>query len=113
MAAAAEAGAIRASYILMRLPHEVAPLFGDWLQAHVPDRAARVMAAIRQMRGGRDYDAAWGTRMKGAGPYARLLAQRFRVAARRLGLNAQRMPLDATQFLRGRGPEEPRQMSFL
>ncbi len=110
---AREAGASAAGYVVLRLPLEIKDLFRDWLEAHAPDKAAHVMALVRAMRGGRDYDAAWGTRMKGAGPYARLLAQRFRVAARRLGLNAQRMPLDATQFLRGRSPEEPRQMSFL
>ena len=97
--AARGAGAASAGYVLLRLPHEVAPLFGDWLQAHVPDRAARVMAAIRQMRGGRDYVAEFGTRMRGQGRYADLLAQRFALARRRLGYHGVRPPpLDCGRF---------------
>lgn len=84
--AAAAAGARAASWILLRLPHEVAPLFRDWLDRHEPGRAAHVMARLREMRGGQDYDSEWGSRMRGQGPQAELLARRFRVAARRLGL---------------------------
>ncbi|MBS0445783.1 MAG: PA0069 family radical SAM protein [Proteobacteria bacterium] len=96
--AATDAGATCAFSIVVRLPWEVDPLFQDWLQLHFPDRAARVMARIREMRGGKDYDARFGTRMKGEGIWAELLAQRFRKAAARLGLNRTRVELDLTQF---------------
>ena len=75
-----------ASYIALRLPGEVAPLFQDWLATHVPDRAAKVMARVREMHGGRDYDPEWGQRMRGQGLWAELLAQRFAKAVARLGL---------------------------
>ena len=98
--AAAAAGAATAGYVLVRLPHEVAPLFRDWLQAHLPDRAERVMAAIRQMRGGRDYDATFGARMRGRGQYAELLARRFALAHRRSGFDRRpREPLDCSAFI--------------
>jgi DNA repair photolyase len=78
----------------------VAPLFRDWLQAHVPDRADRVMAALRQMRGGRDYESNFGTRMRGRGEYADLLAQRFALALRRNGYDPGRPEvLDCSRFL--------------
>lgn len=86
LAAVKDAGAVAASYIALRLPGEVAPLFQDWLAAHVPDRAAKVMARVREMHGGRDYDPDWDKRMKGQGLWAELLAQRFSKAAARLGL---------------------------
>ena len=79
------AGAESAGYVLLRLPHEVAPLFKDWLQVHVPDRAAHVMSTIRQLRGGKDYDSAFGKRMRGEGVYAELLARRFALALKRQG----------------------------
>ncbi|OWU83428.1 DNA repair photolyase [Oceanicola sp. 22II-s10i] len=85
--AAAEAGAVAASWIMLRLPLEVSPLFRDWLAEHYPDRAARVMARVREMHGGRDYSAEWGKRMRGEGHYAGIIAQRFKAAARRLGLD--------------------------
>jgi DNA repair photolyase len=91
LAAARGAGAVAASTILLRLPHEVAPLFRDWLAAHVPGRAAAVMDRLREMRGGRDNDPRFGTRMTGEGVQAGLMQQRFALACRRLGL-AQRMP---------------------
>ncbi len=84
--AAAEAGAGSAGYVLLRLPLEVAELFRDWLADHYPDRAARVMNAVRASRGGKDYDARWGTRMRGSGVFADLIARRFEKAARQLGL---------------------------
>jgi DNA repair photolyase len=84
---AARAGASRAGTILIRLPLEVAGLFEDWLRAHYPDRAERVLNLIRQCRDGRLNDAAFGTRMRGSGPVAELLEQRFRLAVRRLGLD--------------------------
>jgi DNA repair photolyase len=96
--AAAEAGATAAFSIVLRLPWEVNPLFQQWLDQHFPQRAARVMARVREMRGGRDYDASFGTRMKGEGVWAQLLEQRFRKTAARLGLNRTRIELDLTQF---------------
>lgn len=87
LAAVAAAGAKTASYIPLRLPHEVAPLFRDWLAVHYPDRADKVMAQIRSIRGGRDNDPRFGTRMRGNGPWADLIRTRFRMACTRLGLN--------------------------
>jgi DNA repair photolyase len=87
MEACAEAGATSASYIVLRLPWEVAPLFKDWLAAHFPDRADRVMGRVRDMRGGKDYDSDFAKRMKGEGLWADMLNQRFHNAARRLGMN--------------------------
>ncbi|QCP50543.1 PA0069 family radical SAM protein [Trinickia violacea] len=112
--ACAEAGASSASYIILRLPWEVAPLFKDWLTAHFPDRAERVMARVRDMRGGKDYDASFAQRMKGEGLWAELLKQRFHNAVRRLGLNERRRGiLDISQFrtqlLAGTRPSEPPQ----
>ncbi len=97
---AARAGASSAGYVVLRLPHEIKDLFREWLHAHFPDRAVRVMSLVRQMRNGRDYDPAWGKRQKGEGPYAKLIADRFARASRRLGLNQPRLPLDTTQFRR-------------
>lgn len=95
----AEAGATYASYIVLRLPWEVAPLFKEWLAAHFPDRADRVMGRVREMRGGKDYESAFGQRMKGEGPWADLMKQRFQKAVKRLGLNERtRGILDFTQF---------------
>jgi DNA repair photolyase len=85
--AVAEAGATTASYIPVRLPHEVAPLFREWLDAHYPDRAGKVMAIIQSLRGGRDNDPAFGARMRGQGVWAELLRTRFGIACRKLGLN--------------------------
>jgi DNA repair photolyase len=99
--ACAEAGASNASYIVLRLPWEVAPLFKDWLAAHFPDRADRVMSRVRDMRGGKDYDSNFSTRMKGEGLWADLLKQRFHNAVRRLGLNRRdRGILDMSHFRR-------------
>ena len=85
--AAHEAGATRASWVLLRLPLEVTPLFEEWLQTHMPDRAQHVMNRIRDLRGGNTYDSSWGKRMVGQGPYAELLSQRFSQRCRKLGLN--------------------------
>ncbi|HMN54082.1 MAG TPA: radical SAM protein, partial [Sphingopyxis sp.] len=87
MAAAAAAGAIRASYILMRLPYEVAPLFRVWLAAHYPDRADKVMHMVQDIRGGRDNDPGFFTRMKGQGIWPQLIRQRVRRAARAHGMD--------------------------
>ncbi|MES2718945.1 MAG: PA0069 family radical SAM protein [Pseudomonadota bacterium] len=98
LAAAAEAGATSAFSIVIRLPWEVNPLFQQWLQQHFPERAARVMARIREMRGGADNSSQFGERMTGSGVWAQLLRQRFHKAAGRLGLNRTRVELDLTQF---------------
>lgn len=87
LAAGLDAGADAASWIMLRLPLEVAPLFQDWLTAHYPDRVNRVMNRVREMHGGKVYEADWGRRMRGSGVYARLIARRFEAAATRLGLN--------------------------
>ena len=98
--AAAAAGATSAFSIVLRLPWEVNPLFQQWLTTHVPERAARIMARVREMRGGRDNDAQFGSRMTGQGVWARLLRQRFDKACTRLGLNRERVELDLTRFRR-------------
>ncbi|MBI4183402.1 MAG: PA0069 family radical SAM protein [Proteobacteria bacterium] len=85
--AARGAGADRAGYTLLRLPHEVKDLFTDWLSAHAPLKARHVLSLVRQCRNGLLYDSGFGTRMTGEGPYARLIATRFEAACRRLGLN--------------------------
>ncbi len=95
---AAEAGAVGAGYVALRLPLEIRDLFREWLAANRPDRAERVMSLIRQMRGGRDYDPQWGKRMKGEGPIADLIARRFKIARRRFGLDRPLPPLDVSRF---------------
>jgi DNA repair photolyase len=86
LAAAAERGGGRAGYVLLRLPLEIADLFREWLEAHVPDRAEHVLSLMRDTREGKLYKSQWGTRMRGTGPYADLLRQRYRIAMRKLGL---------------------------
>jgi DNA repair photolyase len=98
--AAREAGAQTAFYTVLRLPWEINALFQEWLQLHYPQRADRVMARVRDMRGGKDYDSAWGQRMKGDGLWADLLRQRFEKTCAKLGLNRVRHELDLTQFVR-------------
>jgi DNA repair photolyase len=99
--AAAGAGALTAGYTLVRLPWEVKDLFKAWLEQHVPLKAARIMARIRDMRGGRDNDPEFGSRMRGEGRFAELLRNRFGLACKRLGLNAdKRFRLDSSKFLR-------------
>ena len=107
--AAAEAGARGAFYIPVRLPYEVAPLFRAWLDEHFPDRAEKVMNIIRSIRGGRDNDPDYFTRMRGQGPWADLLATRFGIAARKLGLNREKMELRTDLF---RPPEGPQMRLF-
>tara|TARA_R110002073_G_scaffold21092_22_gene74809 strand:+ start:417 stop:1442 length:1026 start_codon:yes stop_codon:yes gene_type:complete len=85
--ASAKAGATTAGYVLLRLPLEIKELFKEWLATTRPDSASHVMSLIRQMRGGQEYDSNWGTRGRGDGPYAKLLAARFRKSVERLGLN--------------------------
>ncbi len=98
LAAAQAAGAQWASMIPLRLPLEVAPLFRDWLERHRPGHAAHVMGKVQAMRGGRDNDPRYGSRMRGEGVEADLLHQRFRLACKRLGLNRTRPVLDCSQF---------------
>lgn len=86
LAAGRDAGADTASWIMLRLPREVSPLWQEWLAEHAPNKAAKVMARLREMHGGRDYDPRWGHRMRGEGTYAKIIANRFDAAARRLGL---------------------------
>ncbi|MBB2796079.1 UNVERIFIED_ORG: DNA repair photolyase [Rhizobium pisi] len=93
------AGAVEASYVILRLPLEVSPLFRDWLLQHYPDRYRHVMSLVRSMRGGKDYDAEFGKRMKGAGPYAWQIARRFEMAARRFGLTRRGLPLRDDLFV--------------
>ncbi len=96
--AAFEAGARTAFYTVVRLPWEVAPLFKQWLALHYPQRADRIMARIQEMRGGKDYDSDFASRMKGSGLWADLIKQRFERTCHRLGLNRQRTELDFSQF---------------
>ncbi|MGY0505842.1 PA0069 family radical SAM protein [Luteimonas sp. e5] len=93
-----EAGAQSAGYVLLRLPHELKEIWREWLELHYPERAAHVMSVMRQMRGGKDYDSAFGSRMRGQGPFAELIAQRFAKARRKLGFPG--IPeLDASAFV--------------
>ena len=96
--AAWAAGARCAFYTVIRLPWEVAPLFKQWLELHYAQRAGRIMARIREMHGGKDYDADFATRMKGSGLWAELIRQRFEKATNRIGFNRQRIALDLTAF---------------
>ena len=99
LAEAHAAGAQSAAYMMLRLPLEVAPLFEEWLAAHYPQRAAHVMSLVRQVRGGEVYDSRFGVRMRGEGPFADLLAQRFAKAIKRLGLNRREgFNLDCSAF---------------
>jgi DNA repair photolyase len=97
---AAEAGATGAGYVMLRLPLELKDLAREWLALHRPDAAKRVMSLIRQTRDGRDYDPSWGVRGIGTGPYAELIAKRFRAAVRRLGLNTVSFSLRTDLFRR-------------
>jgi DNA repair photolyase len=96
--AAWQAGARSAFYTVVRLPWEVAPIFKEWLELHYPQRAARIMARIHDMRGGKDYDSDFSTRMKGSGLWADLIRQRFEKACARLGFNRERIELDLSRF---------------
>ena len=91
-------GAREAGYVLLRLPLEVAPLFKDWLLRNYPDRYRHVMSLVRSMRDGKDYDAEWGKRMRGTGPYAWQIGRRFEISARKLGFNSKRIPLRTDLF---------------
>lgn len=110
LAASAQAGAQRASYILLRLPHEVAPLFRQWLSVHYPDRASKVMSIVQSMRGGRDNDPDFGSRMRGTGVWAELVRTRFRRAARVYGLDGPDQSLRTDLFV---PPERDGQMRLI
>ena len=101
--AAHDHGARAAGYVLLRLPHELKQVWREWLELHYPERAAHVMSLIQQMRGGKDYDSGFGTRMRGEGPFAQLIGQRFAKAHRRLGYG-RLPPLDGTRFVAPRKP---------
>jgi len=107
---AAEAGARTASYLIVRLPHELKQLFTDWLEANYPDRASKVLKRIREVRGGRLNDPQFGRRMHGAGNYAEMLNRRFELACRRLGLDERRLEHDTSKF---RVPPRPGQQRSL
>lgn len=96
--AAWDAGARSAFYTVIRLPWELAPLFRQWLDLHYPQRAARIMSRIQEMRGGKDYDSDFASRMKGSGLWADLIRQRFEKTCHRLGFNRERVELDLSQF---------------
>ena len=107
---AAGHGVSAATWIIVRLPHEVAPLFREWLETHFPDRAGKVMATIRSIRGGRDNDPRFGTRMKPEGVWADLFRKRFAIAMRRHGMTRPDIRLDCAAFRR---PSPDGQLSFL
>lgn len=98
LSAVAKAGAISAGYVMLRLPHEVNELFQNWLQAHYPLKAKHVMNIIRNLRGGKTYSARFGERMTGTGEYAALIAQRFELACKKVGLNQMEIGLDTSLF---------------
>lgn len=95
---AAEAGASGAGYVALRLPLEIKDLFREWLETDHPDRARKVMSLVRQMRGGKDYDAQWGKRMRGEGPIGELMNARFKAAQKRYGLTQRWGELDVSRF---------------
>jgi DNA repair photolyase len=105
---ASKCGARHATWILLRLPHELKQIFGDWLEAQLPDRAEHVMSLLRQASGGKDYDNRFQHRQRGNGPYAALINQRFTAACKRLGMDSGRYRerrLDCSQFRRPAGPQ--------
>ena len=98
LTAARQAGAAEAGYVLLRLPLEVRDIFAEWLVTNAPDKARHVLSLIRSTRGGKDYDARFGVRQSGDGPFAWLIGRRFELAAQRLGFAKRRLKLDASQF---------------
>ena len=98
--AAYDHGARSANYVLLRLPHEVSDLFKDWLAVHYPLKAEHVMSRVREMRGGKENDSEFGSRFRGQGLFAELLAKRFQLTCERLGFNREPMSLDTSKFIR-------------
>jgi len=112
--AAADAGATHAGYVVLRLPHEVEPLFAEWLSVHQPLKASHVMARMREFHGGRSYEATFGVRQTGRGTLAQLLSKRFERACRRFGLNqSPAVELDTARFQARRQAEAPSQMRLI
>lgn len=95
---AAKARVRRAGYVILRMPLEIKDLIREWLEENTPDRAKRVISLLQSMRGGKDYDAQWGKRMRGEGAYADMLSSRFNLTVKKLGLNSSMQPLDLSQF---------------
>jgi len=110
--AAADAGAKFASFVLVRLPHAVAPIFETWLEQHFPDRKDKVLNRLRDLHGGKLYDSTWGHRGRGAGAYAEQIEQVFRIASQKAGLNRddERRELSTAAF---RVPGSSEQLGFL
>ncbi len=106
LGAVSVAGATEAGYSLLRLPLEVSTIFREWLLSEMPDRAAHVLSLLRSMRGNKDYDATWGRRQRGTGPYAWSIGRRFEIACSRLKLNRRRLKLNADLFKRPPQPGE-------
>jgi DNA repair photolyase len=102
--AAVLAGVKNAGYVMLRLPLELRDLFREWLREHFPDREKHVFTLIREMRGGKDYDATFGRRMTGTGPYAWMIGRRFETACEKLGLNRSKVVLSIEHFR----PPQPR-----
>ena len=107
VARAADSGVQRAAWILLRLPLELRGIFSDWLDQHMPDRAAHVLSLLRQAHGGQDYDSRFGIRQTGQGPLAKMIGQRFAAACRRAGLihGESSQDLDCTQFRKPGGQQ--------
>jgi DNA repair photolyase len=105
VSAAARAGAVSAGRIVLRLPHGVAPLFTDWLERHFPDRAQKVLNRVRDMRGGRLYDAQFHTRMRGTGLFNQQIQDLFKLACQRAGIATKAPTLSAESFKRPEGPQ--------
>jgi DNA repair photolyase len=105
LAAARDAGAVEAGYVLLRLPLELKELFREWLATEFPDRASRVINILRSMHGGRDYVARFGVRQRGSGPYAEQIRARFQLAVKRLGLNERHLKLRTDLFRRPHGEQ--------
>ena len=109
--AAREAGARHAGYVVLRLPHELAELFPAWLEAHYPDRKAKVLSILTELHGGRLYDSRFGTRMRGQGQWSTMIAQRFALASKRFGYSRKWAPL-RTDLFRVPGRAEQRELGF-
>jgi DNA repair photolyase len=110
--AVAACGARSAGFVMLRLPHELSTLFREWLDTHFPLKAEHVMALIRQMRGGRENDPQFGSRMRGEGEIAALIGQRFKLAARRAGLSGDRRTELDLQAFRPPQPSTPQLALF-
>ena len=107
----ADAGALRAGYVLLRLPHEVKDLFKEWLDIHAPLKADHIISLIKQSRGGKDYDNRYGHRMRGTGEYAQLISRRFSLAKKKYGLNTQLEPMNTRLFIKPNA-SHPAQMNL-